>query len=611
MADTGWDRAATEFRSSDSDECPAQAWHSCDGPRPAGGANITTCADAAAGELAVSLRTVGALMVSLTVAVNLTLLLTIRTSSKLHNIVNVLMALICTGNLVWCVTPALTLLQLRAALSAAAPRLCLARMALQETLTAARFGLLVTVTVIRYLIVVRNRSFRLTARAVLRFAGPPLAAALLRGLVTVDSGRQRCRPPLAVTGAGLPVGAVPPLTGLAPTLLLAAEYSAGLVLLTFCYVGIYTETVRARRRVNRAQLPMRWTSQRRRRGSRRSVRAASVSGAAASPVPPAARVLPRRVQSLPRSVRPIPHPERSAAPPRTLDPRELESQTGAAPWRSSPLLQLPAHPALAAPDDVEDLTETDHPLDSLGTGWLEEWVESSGVTRLGATLSPLLERASTEQTVAGATDILIVPSPSGEPPPTEAICRTPSTAGEPSPPSLGPSRGPCRGPSRGPSRCSSRAPSRSTIRGPSRGPTLASSGGTSRQASVNSGDTQYSVSREPLRLERAPPPGRCDTAVAAATAAMLVMFVLSCAPSLVGELAAWRRPACHVPPAEWLRAQIAYTAVDGTNAVLIPLVFVIFSRDFRQQLTSVCLWAAHAAVISPITACKRRCQGGE
>ena len=185
-------------------------------------------------------------IVPLAVVLNLAVVLTILLNRKLHTIINVLVTVLGINNLVWTGLPVTMVIQAKVIM----PVLCSMRAMLFIITRGVSFTVIVTITVLRYLIVVRNHSYPAGSRNVLAFVSIAVLPAVIKWLVLRSHKASACNPLVAQNPDGLLIpakleNAFDPLI----VIIAIVEYGGGILILAFCYIGILNTTVRSRQRV--------------------------------------------------------------------------------------------------------------------------------------------------------------------------------------------------------------------------------------------------------------------------------------------------------------------------------------------------------------------------
>ena len=184
--------------------------------------------------------------VLLAVVLNLVVILTIAFNKKLHTMVNYLTSLLCFNQLVWVIFPVIEI-KLNEFLS---PGLCALRHHVLQISTSADFGLIVTITLLRYLMVVRNHSYPARCQNMLFFTGIALLPFIFRVLMFSRADNGLCGHFLAETPDGYAINTVPTRHRQLRTLIiLLIEHIVGLCALAFCYANILAKTCASEKRM--------------------------------------------------------------------------------------------------------------------------------------------------------------------------------------------------------------------------------------------------------------------------------------------------------------------------------------------------------------------------
>ena len=189
---------------------------------------------------------VAAVTIVLTIVLNLTVLLTIYFSKKLHTIVNYLVSLLCVNQLPWAVIPLFEVYELPILV----PRFCTTRSILFMLTGTLNFALIVTITLLRYLLVVKNHSYPTNWQNVLLFTMIPVFQSVTKTVLGVVFLTIRCSSFFGRTSAGYVIAIETRKTEHAELqFLMITEYVAGFAILLFCYIKILIKVIASRRRV--------------------------------------------------------------------------------------------------------------------------------------------------------------------------------------------------------------------------------------------------------------------------------------------------------------------------------------------------------------------------
>ena len=184
--------------------------------------------------------------VALALVLNLVVILTIGLNRELHTLVNYLTSLLCFNQLVWTVFPVMEI-KLDAFLVAG---LCALRHYILQTTTSANFGLIVTITLLRYLAVVRNHSYPPNAQNMALFTMIAVLPCICRGLLFSQEDNGLCGHFIAETPAGYIINTIPVRKRQLRTfLILIIEHIIGLGAIAFCYASILAKTFASRKRL--------------------------------------------------------------------------------------------------------------------------------------------------------------------------------------------------------------------------------------------------------------------------------------------------------------------------------------------------------------------------
>ena len=216
------------------------------------------CSDGAGDRRAANMYTamvaLNGLILPLTVALNLTVVVTVLLNRKLHTVVNVLVVVLGINNLVWTAFPVVVVQQAKQL----EPLQCAMRAFLFINTRSINFTVIVTITVLRYLIVVRNHSYPAGRRNVLAVVSIAVLPSLIKWFIRRSHEVTSCSPVVAKNPDGFLLvikfeHTIDFLTGL----IAVVEYGGGLCILGFCYTRILVTTARSRRRVEAPEIARR------------------------------------------------------------------------------------------------------------------------------------------------------------------------------------------------------------------------------------------------------------------------------------------------------------------------------------------------------------------
>ena len=198
-----------------------------------------------------------ALIVPLAIVFNLAVILTVLLNRKLHTVINVLVTVLGINNLAWTGMPVVLTMQARIVL----PILCSVRTGIFIITRGVNFTVIVTITVLRYLMVVRNRNYPASAQNVVLFVSVAVLPAILKWIIRRSHRVSACNPVVAQNPDGfLIVAKFVSTFDLLTGIIAIVEYGGGIFVLAFCYTRILTTTFRARQRVQRNPEPSKITA---------------------------------------------------------------------------------------------------------------------------------------------------------------------------------------------------------------------------------------------------------------------------------------------------------------------------------------------------------------
>ena len=194
----------------------------------------------------VTLMLVVVITSTLAIVLNLVVLLTIGFSKKLHTLVNYLVSLLCISQLLWAFSPAIE----ASGLLVLVPRLCVVRYLILFVTTSLNFGCVVAITVLRYLMVVRNQNYPANWKNLVAFTSLVLLPGVLHIIPLLTYLSAECGTLLGRTPAGHLLTLPTRREGHIETqIVMITEYTTGFAILAFCYVRILVKVITARRAV--------------------------------------------------------------------------------------------------------------------------------------------------------------------------------------------------------------------------------------------------------------------------------------------------------------------------------------------------------------------------
>ena len=198
------------------------------------------------------LVTLTAVIVPLAILFNLAVVLTVLLNRKLHTIINVLVTVLGINNLAWTGLPILMTIQVKLLV----PAMCTLRASLFVITRGVTFAVIVAITVLRYLMVVRNHSYPANKQNVMLFVSIAVVPGLVKWIIRRSHDQATCRPVAAWSPDGfLIVPKFETATDTLTVIIAVVEYGGGLIALAFCYICILIKTAGARRRVQRSEDP--------------------------------------------------------------------------------------------------------------------------------------------------------------------------------------------------------------------------------------------------------------------------------------------------------------------------------------------------------------------
>ena len=186
------------------------------------------------------------LIVLMILTVNMLTMLTLYRTRKLHTLMNYLVAFICLANLPLCISTGLTPYLINHRVQT----LCYLRYLAMTLAHNAVFVTVVAITVLRYMIVVRNKNFTPTRRNVALALVVPLLVAIARCLPVFDDMYGKCGDMFGRTTEGFVIVVNRPAK-MSTSMLIGVgfQYTVGLLLMAVCHARILAKAVNSQRRV--------------------------------------------------------------------------------------------------------------------------------------------------------------------------------------------------------------------------------------------------------------------------------------------------------------------------------------------------------------------------
>ena len=199
----------------------------------------------------VALVTLTAVIVPLAVLLNLVVVITVYMNRKLHTIINVLVVVLCANNAVWVVSPILI-----ARYPSNRGASCMVNKFIFHATRDIMFATIVIITLLRYLIVVRNHRYPVRRRNSIIF----MSAAILPGVVhwAIETNRFKldCEEEVAWMSDGHAIflwdeSSEVMMTSPINTIAMLIKYGTGIAILAFSYRGILMTASRSRKRLSK------------------------------------------------------------------------------------------------------------------------------------------------------------------------------------------------------------------------------------------------------------------------------------------------------------------------------------------------------------------------
>ena len=192
--------------------------------------------------------------VVLTLVLNLAVLVTIAVNKKLHTLINYLVSLMCANQLIWIIFPMNEIFTD----PHTSEIFCKIRVFTIRFTSAVTSGLMVTITLLRYLMVVRNHRYPAAKRNILMFtmlAGVPfvlrtLIPFVLRTLTLSYEDYGRCAPVVAWTPNDYTIKTMPTrVKSLKRIIVFALEHIIGFAIILFCSAKILSKARASKKRL--------------------------------------------------------------------------------------------------------------------------------------------------------------------------------------------------------------------------------------------------------------------------------------------------------------------------------------------------------------------------
>ena len=178
--------------------------------------------------------------VSLTVLLNVTVLVTLALTKRLHTLVNYLVALLCVNQLFWSIFPMAeaNLVPMRY------PFFCGYRYFIIKMTRSVNFGLVVTITIVRYLMVVHNRKYPTEPKYLILFTTAAMFPSVLKFSLIERGLQAECENIVGWTTDRYVITAIPDREHYYyMEIFMLIEYIIGLLIVAFCYISILITVV--------------------------------------------------------------------------------------------------------------------------------------------------------------------------------------------------------------------------------------------------------------------------------------------------------------------------------------------------------------------------------
>ena len=186
--------------------------------------------------------------VFLSVTLNFVVILVIWVNKRLYTLVNYLTSLLCLNNIFWILFPIVESLK-----GHIEPRIhCVTRFYIIQITRSVNFGIIVTITLLRYLIVVRNHSYPAVRKNILLFTFIAVLPCIIRFMTKKLEETGECAPVLAWTPEHWPIKRVVTREKRFETFIgLLLEYLLGFAVIGFSHVNILLKSLRSQKDIKR------------------------------------------------------------------------------------------------------------------------------------------------------------------------------------------------------------------------------------------------------------------------------------------------------------------------------------------------------------------------
>ncbi|KAF0289739.1 Vegetative incompatibility protein HET-E-1 [Amphibalanus amphitrite] len=200
------------------------------------------------------------LIVPVAALLNLAVVVTVYMNRRLHTVINVLVTVLCMNNVMWTGMPILCVL----AVNFSAPWHCTLRYFFFVSTRHICFSVIVIITVLRYLLVVKNRAFPADSRNAVTFIAFAVMPSLIKFYFRSARDHAKCRKALAWSPDGYAIYGLfkEPIDWISATVI-STEYMSGLAIIAVCYLRILMKILRSKQRLRaRRRVPMELPQQR-------------------------------------------------------------------------------------------------------------------------------------------------------------------------------------------------------------------------------------------------------------------------------------------------------------------------------------------------------------
>ena len=197
-----------------------------------------------------ALVTLSAILVPLSVLLNLLVAITVIANRKLHTVINVLVTVLCANNILWTGFPVLAIRHI----SLPDMVMCFVMSSFFIIIRSISFTTIVIITVLRYLMVVRNRSYAVRGKSVFVFVSMTVLPSLVKYLIRVSHSSLPCHHLEAWSPDGFAIGYKSKNIDRLAVPIGVIEYGIGVVIHTYCYMSILVKLKKSKQRLQNSAI---------------------------------------------------------------------------------------------------------------------------------------------------------------------------------------------------------------------------------------------------------------------------------------------------------------------------------------------------------------------